>query len=64
MVKFDHIKWVKNKILLQLLSNFVQIITFSELCAICNRNIQYYHYNLVRNISVRGENRRGDGALI
>ena len=56
-------KWVKNKILLQLLSNFVKIITFNELCVICNKNIQYYLYNLVRNISVVRENRRGNGAL-
>ena len=36
-----HIKCVENKILLQLLSNFVKIITFNELCVICNKNIQY-----------------------
>ena len=40
-VKFYHIKWVKNKVLLQLLSNFVKIITFYELNVICNKNIQY-----------------------
>ena len=57
-------KLVKNKILLQLLSNVVKIITFYELCVICNKNIQYQLYNLVINISVRGEKRRGDGAVI
>ena len=36
-----HIELVKNKILLQLLSKFVKIITFYELCDICNKNIQY-----------------------
>ena len=39
--KFDHIKWVKNKILLQLLSNVVKMINFYELSVICNKNIQY-----------------------
>ena len=33
----SHIKWVKNKILLQLLSNFVKIITFYE----CNLQQKY-----------------------
>ena len=31
----------QNKILLQFLSHFVKIITFYELCVICNKNIQY-----------------------
>ena len=31
------IKWVKNKNFLQLLSNFVKITPFSELCVIYNK---------------------------
>ena len=36
-----HIKLVKNKVILPLLSNIVKMITFSELCVICNKTIQY-----------------------
>ena len=38
-------------------------MTFNEFCVICNKNIQYLLYSLVRNIYVRGENRKGNDPL-
>ena len=40
--------------------NFCKMYYFQS---VCNKNIQYLLYNLGKNISIRGENRRGKGAL-